>query len=162
MKSIKEYLLEEKNDGGFPEFDPDDLPNIFYHATIKPYLKNIKKYGLGGKIPKIRFWDYEDTKYEKIKQGFFVDIDPEAAYSYIDASDEIYDNFGDDVEIIVFSIKKKDLDLSKLSIDQNDESNYYEYWEDNNMEYDYKGPHSFFYDGVIPFEKLTQEDTKEY
>lgn len=141
MKNLKDYLLEEKN----------DIPNILYHATIKQRLSSIKKFGLGGKIPKKRFWDYEGTEYENIKQGFFVDANPENAYYYVENSDEIWDNYEDfdTDDILLFSIKTKDLDLSKLSIDSNDESNDEE-------------PHSYFYDGVIPFEKLTKESTKEY
>lgn len=142
MKPLKEYLLKENK---------KNIPDVVYHATIKQRLSDIKKYGLGGKIPKKRFWDYEGTEYEHIKQGFFVDVNPENAYYYVENSDEIWDAYEDfdSSDIILFSIKTKDLDLSKLHIDSNDDSN-----EDE--------PHSYFYDGVVPFEKLTKESTKEY
>ena len=135
MKTLKEYLLEEKK---------NNIPNKLYHATIRQRLSDIKKYGLGGKIPKNRLWDYKGTEYENIKQGFFVDIYPENAYDYIISSDEVwdkYEDFDEDRDMVVFEIDTKDIDLSKLSIDKNDTSNDEE-------------PHSYFYDGIIPFEKL--------
>ena len=135
MKTLKEYLLEEKK---------NNIPSKLYHATIRQRLSDIKKYGLGGKIPKNRLWDYKGTEYENIKQGFFVDIYPENAYDYIVSSDEVwdkYEDFDEDRDMVVFEIDTKDIDLSKLNIDKNDVSNDEE-------------PHSYFYDGIIPFEKL--------
>lgn len=135
MKSLKEYLLEEKK---------NNIPGKLYHATIRQRLSDIKKYGLGGKIPKNRLWDYKGTEYENIKQGFFVDTYPENAYDYIVSSDEVwdkYEDFDEDRDMVVFEIDTKDIDLSKLNIDKNDTSNDEE-------------PHSYFYDGIIPFEKL--------
>jgi len=135
MKSLKEYLLEEKK---------NNIPSKLYHATIRQRLSDIKKYGLGGKIPKNRLWDYKGTEYENIKHGFFVDIYPENAYDYIVSSDEVwdkYEDFDEDRDMVVFEIDTKDMDLSKLNIDKNDASNDEE-------------PHSYFYDGIIPFEKL--------
>ena len=135
MKTLKEYLLEEKK---------NNIPGKLYHATIRQRLSDIKKYGLGGKVPKNRLWDYKGTEYENIKQGFFVDIYPENAYDYIISSDEVwdkYEDFDEDRDMVVFEIDTKDIDLSKLSIDKNDTSNDEE-------------PHSYFYDGIIPFEKL--------
>ena len=139
MKSLKEYLLEEKN----------NIPNKLYHATIRQRLNSIKKLGLGSKIPKNRLWDYKGTEYENIKQGFFCDIDPVNAYDYIASSDEIwdkYEDFDEERDIIVFEIDTKDMDLSKLSIDTNNQDN----------EEDIT---SYFYDGVIPFEKLKKIST---
>ena len=150
MKDIKKYIIEKINNSSI---DESDIPDVLYHATIKPYLPNIKKYGLGGKIPSKRYWDYVGTKYENVKQGFFLDIYPENAYYYIENADELWDDYedaaGDNSDILLFSINKKDLDLSKLSVDENDKSN-----EDE--------VHSYFYDGVIPFSKLKRESTAEY
>ena len=37
------------------------IPKFLYHATPSCYLSSIKKNGLGGKIPRKRFWDYDNT-----------------------------------------------------------------------------------------------------
>lgn len=116
-------------------------PNKFYHATINIYLDSIKKYGLGGKIPKIRFWDYNGTIYQNMKQGVFLTNDPYVAYDFIDSSDAYWDlaENNDNISIIVFEIDAKDIDMSKLSIDanmNNDES------------------FTWFYNSVIPYNKL--------
>lgn len=139
MKNLSSYIKSKK------------FPKTLYHATIKQRLASIKKYGLGGKIPRKRFWDYEGTEYEKIKQGCFLDIEPENAYYYVESSDELYDMYEDfdTDDILLFSVDVKDLDVSKLSIDSNDQDN-----ESN--------PHSYFYDGIIPFEKLHKESTEDY
>lgn len=117
------------------------VPDILYHATLKRFIPNIKKFGLGGKLPKRRFWDYEDTPYENITQGVFLADDSEVAFSYLECCDELYDRYEDfepDDDIVVFAINKSDLDESKLSVDEN-----------NNSE-----ATTWFYDGVIPFEVL--------
>lgn len=142
MKSLKEYLLEEKS----------IIPDKLYHATIRQRLNSIKKLGLGAKIPKNRLWDYKNTEYEDIKQGFFCDVDPVNAYDYISSSDEVWDNYEDfdeERDIIVFEIDTKDLDKDKLSIDSNNQNN-----EDNLT--------SYFYNGIISFDKLKKIDTKGF
>lgn len=143
VESVKKVLKE------FSTGLEKNIPEKLYHATIKQKLPSIKKFGLGGKIPRNRFWDYEGTEYEKIKQGFFVDVDPDNAYSYVDSCDEIYDRYEDfsEEDIILFEIDRNDLDLSKLSVDKNDTSNF-------DDDYDGIQPHSYFYDGVVPFNKL--------
>lgn len=45
----------------------DMQEEYLYHATPSCYVNSIKKFGLGGKIPKKRFWNYENTPYENIK-----------------------------------------------------------------------------------------------
>ena len=44
------------------------IPKFLYHATPSCYLSSIKKNGLGGKIPRKRFWDYDNTEYANIKK----------------------------------------------------------------------------------------------
>ena len=119
-----------------------------YHATPSCYLSSIKKFGLGGKIPKKRFWDYENTPYANIKQGVFLATDEYVAESYLEASEEFEElaewyeeRYGKELEIIVFQIKLSDLDQKLLSLDK------------NQIQDDEIDP-TFFYNGVIPFNKL--------
>lgn len=120
----------------------ESLPNKLFHATLKRFVPSIKKLGLGGKLPKRRFWDYENTPYEKITQGVFLATDDDIAWDYLESCDELYDRYEDfepDDDIVVFEIDINDLDLSKLSIDENNS--------------DEELP-TYFYNGIIPFEKL--------
>lgn len=119
-----------------------------YHATPSCYLSSIKKFGLGGKIPKKRFWDYENTPYANIKQGVFLATDEYVAESYLDASEEFEElaewyeeRYDKELEIIVFQIKLSDLDQTLLSFDEN------QIIDDENEP-------TYFYNGVIPFNKL--------
>jgi hypothetical protein len=60
----------------------------------------------------------------------------------LESCDELYDRYEDfepDDDIVVFEIDINDLDLSKLSIDENNS--------------DEECP-TYFYNGIIPFEKL--------
>lgn len=119
-----------------------------YHATPSCYLSSIKKFGLGGKIPKKRFWNYENTPYENIKQGVFLATDEYVAESYLETSEsfeelsEWYEEkYGKELEIIVFRIKLSDLDQNLLSLDE------------NQIQDDEIDP-TFFYNGIIPYNKL--------
>lgn len=128
------------------------LPNTeyLYHATPSCYVSSIKRYGLGGRVPEKRFWDYKGTPYENITRGCFLCDDEYAAESYIEVSDaffelsdEYMDRYDRELEIVVFRVKVSDLDPDLLSIDK------------NNMDND-EYASSFFYDGIIPYEKLTR------
>lgn len=117
-----------------------------YHATPSCNISSIKKYGLGGKLSKTRFWDYKGTPYDGIKQGCFLANDPYIAESFLEASDEFWDlsdayedRYDKELEIVVFAVLVSELDRNKLSIDENNSD------EENK---------TFFYDGVIPFDKL--------
>lgn len=121
-----------------------------YHATPSCYISSIKKHGLGGRIPRIRFWDYEGTPYEKITQGCFLSTDEYVAESYVECS-ELFEELADayeerydkELEIAVFRIDINDLDINLLSVDTNQQRN-----GDDVL--------SYFYNGVIPFSKLTR------
>lgn len=122
--------------------------DYLYHATPACYLSSIKQNGLGGKIPKIRFWNYEGTSYSSIKQGIFLATDEYVAESYLDSSDKFADfaewyedKYNKELSIIVFQIKVSDLRLDLLSIDKNQSI-------DDDMD------KTYFYDGIIPFNKL--------
>lgn len=119
-----------------------------YHATPACYINSIKKYGLGGKLPKRRFWNYEGSPYENIKYGCFFATDEYVAESYVENSEsfeelaeEYEDRYDKELEIAVFQIDINDLDLSKLSIDT------------NQIVEDGDDP-TYFYDGIIPYSKL--------
>lgn len=130
---VKEILRED--------YTINNLPNKLYHATISSNINSIKRYGLGGKISKKRFWDYENTVYEHIKRGIFLTDDPWVASDFIEAS-EFYDDLtdeNDNIKIIVFEIDINDIDINKLQKDQNMKSDEEFTW---------------FYDGVIPYNKL--------
>jgi hypothetical protein len=125
----------------FENIFKENLPKL-YHATLKRFIPSIKKLGLGGKLPKRRFWDYKNTPYENITQGVFLATDDDIAWDYLESCDELYDRYEDfepDDDIVVFEIDINDLDLSKLSIDENNS--------------DEECP-TYFYNGIISFEKL--------
>jgi hypothetical protein len=131
-----------------------NIPDVLYHATASCYLSSIKKLGLGAKLPKRRFWDYENTQY-KNKLGVFLAADEDYAYSFLDASDEFWDfadeyedRYDKELEIVVFAINTADLDISKLYIDEN-----------NNT--DDEDSITYFYDGVIPYKLLRRINLDE-
>lgn len=123
------------------------LSNKLYHATIKQNLPSIKRLGLGAKIPYTRFWDYEGTEYENVKQGCFLDTDIDNAYSYLEGSDSLYDAGYDEDDIVVLSIDTAVLDRNLLEIDENDLKNF----EDDLSSI------SYFYRGVIPWSAIKIE-----
>ena len=140
MKSLLNYLIESDS-------RISKLPTVLYHATSSHLLSSIKKYGLGGKMPKRTWWDYDSTEYKNREQGVFFATDEYVAASFLEASDD-FANFADEYEdrydkslqIIVFAVNTKDLDVSKISIDSNNSTD-----EDSQ---------TYFYDGIIPYNKL--------
>lgn len=141
MKSLLSYITESDN-------RISNLPDVLYHATSSHLLSSIKKYGLGGKIPKRTWWDYESTEYKNRNQGVFFATDEYVAAAFLEASDD-FANFADEYEdrydkslqIIVFAVNTKDLDISKISIDSNNSTD-----EDSQ---------TYFYDGIIPYNQLS-------
>ena len=118
---------------------------FLYHATPSCYVDSIKEFGLGGKIPEKRFWSYKGTPYENIKYGVFLATDEYVAESYLENSEEfeeLCERYEEDLEIVVFRINTNDLDLSLLSDDEN-----------QTQEGD-ESERTYFYNGIIPFEKL--------
>ena len=140
MKSLLNYLNESDS-------RISKLPTVLYHATSSHLLSSIKKYGLGGKMPKRTWWDYDSTEYKNREQGVFFATDEYVAASFLEASDD-FANFADEYEdrydkslqIIVFAVNTKDLDVSKISIDSN-----------NSVD---KDSQTYFYDGIIPYNQL--------
>ena len=119
MKSLLNYINESNN-------RRLKLSNILYHATSSHLLLSIKKYGLGGKIPKRTWWNYNSTEYKNRGQGVFFTTDEYVAASFLEALDdfanfaeEYEDRYDKSLQIIVFSVNTKDLDTSKISIDSN-------------------------------------------
>ena len=118
---------------------------FLYHATPSCYVDSIKEFGLGGKIPEKRFWSYKGTPYENIKYGVFLATDEYVAESYLEASEEfeeLCETYEEDLEIVVFRINTNDLDLSLLSEDE------------NQIQEGDESERTYFYNGIIPFEKL--------
>ena len=140
MKSLLNYLTESNN-------RISNLPDVLYHATSSHLLSSIKKYGLGGKMPKRTWWDYDSTEYKNRDHGVFFATDEYVAASFLEASDD-FANFADEYEdrydkslqIIVFAVNTKDLDISKISIDSN-----------NSVDEDSQ---TYFYNGIIPYNQL--------
>lgn len=146
--SIKEPVIDFFN--GETNSIESALANIeyLYHATPSCYVNSIRKYGLGGKMPKVRFWEYKGTPYETISQGCFLATDEYVAESYVENSEEfeeladIYEErYDKELEIIVFRINVADLDPERLSID-------------TNQLLDDETDPTFFYNGVIPYSNL--------
>lgn len=124
----------------------NNIPQYLYHATSSNVIKSIKKYGLGGKIPKQLWWDYNGTEYENRTQGVFLADDEYVAESFLECSEEFEEfaeryeeRYNKELEIIVYQINTNDLDISKLKIDTN-----------NNVDEDF----TYFYDGVIDYKLL--------
>ena len=146
MKTLKDYIVESINS--------KELPELFYHATTSNVVSSIRKYGLGGKMPKRRWWDYGSSDYKDIKQGVFLATDEYVAYDFLDSSEDFYDfkdeyddNHENELEIVVYEIKASDLDKSKLSIDTNN---------------DEEEEPTYFYDGVIDYKKLKRIKSENF
>ena len=147
MKSLRDLIYESISNSSnintiISKFE------YLYHATPACYVNSIKKFGLGGKLPKVRFWEYDDTEYKDIKQGCFLATDEYVAESYVETSEsfeelaeEYEDKYGKELEIVVFQIKVSDLDKKLLTIDTNQIPD-----EDTDP--------TFFYKGVIPYKNL--------
>jgi hypothetical protein len=109
---------------------------ILYHATYKPYLKNIKQNGLIGpnntnKIKK----SWEDSENNVI---YFAG-DKNVAYSYAETSEDVPEEWIDDDKIIILSINTKDLDKSKLFLDKQNRSNFDDESDYQDKTFEYHG-----------------------
>lgn len=142
LETINSFISRECNN---PYLDGIEY---LYHATPSCYVSSIRKYGLGCKLPKTRFWNYEGTPYENITKGCFLATDEYVAESYVENSEafeelaDMYEErYDKELEIVVFRIKVDDLDQNLLSIDTNQITD------------DDTDP-TFFYDGVIPYNQL--------
>jgi len=92
----------------------DNVPATLYHATYRPLLKSIKKYGLGG--------DRAQAKWEDSVPGVvYLALDKNVAESYAEASEVIPEEWLD--EIVILKISTNGLDKNKFSIDSNVQDN---------------------------------------
>jgi hypothetical protein len=96
--------------------------NFLYHATYKPLIKNIKKFGLGGNPKKRKNW--EDSK-----DVVYLANDPDVAESYAEESELVNEDWLD--EIVIFKIDTNNLDINLLKNDKNvrnDDQDTFEYY----------------------------------
>lgn len=112
-------------------------------------MPSIKKNGLGGKIPRKRFWDYDNTEYVNIKKGCFLATDEYVAESYLEASEKFEDfsewyeeKYNKELNIVVFKIPTSNLDIRLLKID-------------TNQLLDDETEPTYFYDGIIPYNQMS-------
>ena len=123
------------------------FPDVLFHATPENNLPSIKQFGLGGRIPPDadKLWDYSGTKYNGYNRGVFLETDAECARDFVEASDtfwemkERYEQHGEELKVVVFSIDVKLLDRTLLTKDTNNRS------DDST---------TFFYNGIIPYSQL--------
>lgn len=87
------------------------IPQVLYHATYKPLIKSITKHGLGGKGSDKKKWP--DSKSGVV----YLAIDPDVAESYAESSDEVNEDWLD--EIVILKIRTANLDQSKFMLDRN-------------------------------------------
>lgn len=77
-KLLKESIINECVDRCLRKYLNENtkysIPKFLYHATPSCYLSSIKKNGLGAKIPRKRFWDYDNTEYANIKKDVFLPL----------------------------------------------------------------------------------------
>ena len=81
-----------------------------YHATYKHLLKKIKQQGLDTRMSK-KAWE------DSIPGYVYLALDPEVAFSYAESSEEVPEEWIDN--IVILKIDKYFLDQDKLFIDQN-------------------------------------------
>jgi len=92
-----------------------EIPSTLYHATYLPLLDSIMQDGLGGD---------RDTVWEDSVRGIvYLTPDPYIAESYAETSDDAYDRFGEDVDIVILEIDTSSLDPELLHIDRNVQDN---------------------------------------
>jgi len=81
------------------------VPAVLYHGTFKPYIKSIKKYGLGG-------GNY-DKNYKDSKDGvIYLTTNIHDAVSYTEASETIPNDFLG--KVVVLKIQTDMLDPAKI------------------------------------------------
>lgn len=103
-----------------------NIPNILYHATYRPLLRNIKKEGL---VPgKRKNWDNDSQIY---KNYVYLADDPYVAESHAESADLVKEEWTDD--IVILQINTSLLNKEKIEEDH------------NNI-----GGDTFQYEGIIP------------
>lgn len=109
------------------------IPATLYHATYKPLLSSINKYGLNSKYGKKTYPDSRDGI-------IYLARDKHVAESYAEVSDQVSEEWLD--KIIILKIKTKGLNFSKFKLDSNVINN--------------KGE-TIEYHGIIPFDNISVE-----
>lgn len=135
--AIKNDLKENYTERNSEIFGTDFL----YHATYKPYWKEIQKDGFisGG-----RHCNWQDLSKTNL---IYLARDPEVAYSYCETSDSVPEEFLDQIVVLQIDINK--LNIDSLNIDENvaysydgpTDPDYPETWQE--FQYEEKIPVSF-------------------
>jgi hypothetical protein len=94
----------------FTENTEKTFPPVLFHATYRPLLRSINRYGLSPQY-KRKFWD------DSSDNLIYLATSPDIAESYAESSDTVKEDWLD--EIIIFSIDTAFLDLTKLKKDSN-------------------------------------------
>lgn len=137
---IKQTLTESED---MLTLNPEDVPNVLYHATFERNLESMLENGIGAKSDiQDKMGDYYDEEVFN-ENGVFLATDIDEAVEYI-ANDE---RRGDD-KIVVILIPKKAISLSKLIYDTNNQ-NLLDYLENGRVDSLGKNEFTFFYKGVI-------------
>lgn len=89
-----------------------DIPEVLYHATYKPLIKQILQNGLGGNTRK----NYEDS----VSGIVYLAYDQYQAESYAETSDMVPESWLDN--IIILQINTIGLDKSLFAIDRNNQA----------------------------------------
>ena len=92
-----------------------------YHATYKPLLNDIFKYGLGGNPDQIK------KNWNESESVVYLAIDPDVAESYAESSPDVDEDWLD--EIVILEIDADTLDKNLLHIDRNVLDNEGDTWE---------------------------------
>lgn len=148
IEQIEEFLRRTESQEGLQESIKEKNSNIFktpflYHATYQPYWTEIQRDGFlaGGKHSN---W-INLSKNELV----YLARDPEVAYSYCETSEDVPEEYLDQIVVLQVDIDKLDLEL--LDIDENvaysydspTDPDYPETWEE------------FQYSGSIPLSAIS-------
>lgn len=90
------------------------LPDMLYHATYRPLLASIQKKGLGG-VGCSKNWQ------DSLPGVVYLALEPGVAESYAESSDEVPEDWLD--EIIILAVQTSCLDVAQLRLDTNVQDN---------------------------------------
>lgn len=154
IKAINEKEYEELP---FAKVPIEDLPAILYHATSSERISSIEAHGLGSMTRGNSRYDYgKKEMLTKGLKGAFLANSSGLAYDFLDNSPIFWNSRVEEItkggvseKIVVLGIRTEDLDPDKLYLDPNFMPS-----ED--------GDQSYFYHGIIPYDKLKEVNLPDY